>query len=498
MNPSNRTTLISTGVEQLDAILNGGLPQGELYLVQGTPGTGKTLLGVQFLRAGIDEGERCLFVSLSQEADDLRHNVEGAGLSLEDIEVDVHLPVEDPGSFADEQVIFHAENVELGETVRALLQAVERTEPDRVVFDGIGYVRLLSRSSAHYRRQLLSLRRFFSARDVTVLFTDDQSVAPGDGELKSLVYGVLCLDQELSDYGDERRSLRVLKLRGTDYTSGRHDFVIEEGGLRVFPRPRTDEASKATHSRVVTSGVDGVDALLGGGLEEGTSCLIVGPSGTGKSSLATLYVDAAAQRGEAAAVFLFDELERTFIRRSETLGMEVSRHVEEGRLSIHSIATGQLSPGAFAHFVRREVQERDVRVVVIDTLTGYLSAMPDERFLVTQMHDLLASLSKQGVLTILVVAQHGVVGRQLHAPVDVSYLADAVVLTRHFEADGALHQAVSVFKKRYGSHERRIRELFIREGGLELGEPMEEATGILQGHPVTNSPVVASAQQGSA
>jgi circadian clock protein KaiC len=484
MSSSNERAPASTGITGLDTILQGGLPRGEIFLVQGEPGTGKTLLSVQFLQAGVEAGESCMIVSLSQSADDLRRNVRGAGLSLEDIEVYDDLPDTAPGNIADEQVIFPSEHVEFGETVRAMTEAVKRIAPDRIVFDGVGYLRLLAKSPARYRRQILALRRFFSERDITVMLTDDQSVAPGHGELRSLVYGVMSLEQERTPYGNNRRKLHVVKLRGVGYVAGTHDFRIGSGGLEVFPRLRVDDAAKDERQATLTSGLESLDKLLGGGLQEGTSCLIVGPSGTGKTSLATLYMDAAARGGETSSVFLFDELSGTFMRRSEALGMPVRQHVEDGLMAIQSVGTGQLSPGAFTHLVRQEVRERDVRVVVIDTLTGYISAMPEESFLVTQMHDLLTYLSKQGILTILVVAQHGVIGQQLRGPVDVSYLADAVMLTRHFESKGALRQAVSVFKKRYGTHERRIRELLIEEGGLSVGDPMEAAQGVLLGHPI--------------
>jgi circadian clock protein KaiC len=481
MSNSAETKRVPTGIKGLDTILQGGLPRGEVVLVQGTPGTGKTLLSAQFLRAGVEAGESCLFISLSQDADDLRRSVRGAGLSLEGIDVHDYLPVEAPGSLEDEQVIFHDEHVEFGETVRGLTEVIERMRPDRVVFDGIGYLRLLMRSRARYRRQLLSLRRFFSERDITVMLTDDQSVAPGEGELQSLAYGALSLRQDINAYGTTRRQLRVVKMRGTGYASGAHDFRIMSGGLEVFPRLQTEETREVKRSESLTSGLEQLDALVGGGLEEGTSCLMVGPSGTGKTTLATTYADAAARRGDTSAVYLFDELLDTFTRRSEALGLPVRQHMESGLMKVHAIATGEISPGTFAHRVRQEIAERDVRVVVIDTLTGYLSAMPDERHLVTQMHDLLMYLSKRGVLTILVVAQHGLLGGQERSPVDVSYLADAVVLTRYFEVESGIRQAISVFKKRYGAHERHVRELFIEEGRISVGEPMMDARGVLRG-----------------
>ncbi|PEN12758.1 circadian clock protein KaiC [Longibacter salinarum] len=479
---------VPTGIEGLDAILRGGLPRGEVFLVQGTPGTGKTLLSIQFLRAGVENGESCLFISLSQSAEGLRRNVGGAGLSLEGIRVHDDLPVEAPGSVEQEQVIFHDEHVEFDETVRALTEAVERAEPDRVVFDGIGYLRLLVRSAAQYRRQLLALRRFFSSRDITVMLTDDQSVVPGEDVLQSLVYGALLLEQTRTNYGDTRRELHIVKLRGTDHASGTHEFRISTGGLKVFPRLRSHHVSSSEQNEALTSGIESLDNLLGGGLQEGTSCLILGPVGTGKTSLATLYADAAARRNHSSAVFLFDERPEIFVRRSEALGMPITQHVEEGRVSLHAVMSGEITPGEFAYSVSREVRERDVRVVIIDTLTGYLSAMPDQRHLITKIQDLLTYLSRQGVLTILVVAQHGVIGEQsqhqnqLRGPIDISYLADAILTTQHFEIDGALRRAVSVYKKRYGAHERRIRELFIEDGLIKVGAPMTEAVGTLLGH----------------
>ena len=481
--PSSRDALLSTGVEGLDTVLHGGLPKGEMYLVEGGSGTGKTILATHFLQAGAEAGERCLFVSLSQTEEGLRRNVRGAGLSLEGVEIHEHLPVPAPHALDNEQVVFSPDTVELAEAVHDLTAAVERAQPHRLVFDGIGFLRALAGSPDAYRRQILSLRAFFAKQAATVLLTNDAALVPGTTEVEGVAYGVICLSRDINAYGSEIRRLSVTKLRGRSYEAGTHDFRIRDAGLQVFPRLDTHEGDPDDPTGTLKSGVEPLDALFGGGLDVGSSLLIVGPSGTGKTTVATHYANAAAARGEASAVYLFDELPRTFVRRSETIGMPVVRHVEDGLMRIYPVSTGQLSLGEFAHLVRREVRERDVRVVVIDTLTGYLSAMPDERFLVTQMHDLLAYLARQGVLAILVVAKHGVVGTEVRGAVDVSYLADAVLLLRHFETGGALRRAISVYKKRYGDHENGIRELFIEAGGIRLSEPIKDYSGVLTGLP---------------
>jgi circadian clock protein KaiC len=469
-------------VEGLDRILDGGFPKHEIYLVQGEPGTGKTILGLQFLLAGRDVGEAGLFFTLTQRERDIEESAGSHGWTLEGIHVHQLSAAEAGTDEASRQVIFESSEVELAEVMEEVLEVVERTRPQRVVFDAIAELRFLAREPGRFQRQLFALRDVFADRGATVLFLDRQTPASGAEELEHISHGVILLEHKPTELGSERRRLRVLKMRGMGYHEGYHDFRIERGGLTVYPRLRPGEA-RPPGWKMLESGVDGLDELVGGGLAEGTSCLLVGPSGTGKTSVATLYACAAAERGERSALFLFEERPETFVRRSESLGMPVLQHIDEGMMLLRPVHTGELSAGEFAEAVRRQVIERDARVVVIDSLTGYMSAMPSEQILLTQMHDLLHYLSGQGVLTILVVAQHGILGPALGGPVDVSYLADTVLLLRHFESDGSIRQAISVFKKRYGEHEKRIRELSMAAGGIRVGEPLSGFQGLLTGTP---------------
>lgn len=486
MNVSLSDEVVSTGIEALDVVLGGGLPRGHLYLVDGAPGTGKTLLSVQFLRAGVEAGETTLFISLSQTEASLRNSVEATGLSLEGIEVHAALPGSMTDAEAEEQVIFSTASVELREAMDKITEVVTRVRPERVVYDGVGYLRMLAGSVLQYRRQLLALRDFFDERSITVLLTNDHSmgkIGNGGGELESLAHGVIELSQEPTVYGNEHRELRVVKLRGRTYHSGTHNFRIREGGLQVFPRLKAPEAYHEGPYEMSSSGIAELDELLGGGLALGSSSLFVGPSGTGKTSVCTAFAVTAAEAGQQAAIYLFDELPRTFVQRSEALGMPVQEHLDAGTIKLSHIPTGDMSPGEFADLVRRDAKDRGTSVVVIDTLTGYKSAMRAGEVLISQMHDLLSYLSSQGVLTLLVVAQHGVLA-DIRDPVDVSYLADAVVLLRHFEApQGVIRQVISVFKKRYGDHEKVIRQLIIEPGAIRVGPPLENFTGVLTGVP---------------
>lgn len=472
----------ATGIEGLDRILGGGLPRGEIYLVEGEPGSGKSLVGLQFLRAGAKLGERCLLITMSQSREAIArlaasHGWDMDGIEVHEISAENYVPHLD-----SEQVLFPTADVELGETMRAVRSVVEQHGPDRVVFDAVSELRLLADDRARYQRQLFILKELFANRGATVVFLDDHPLAPGSSELQHLAFGVIMLSHTPTRYGNERRQLRVVKVRGIRYEEGIHDFRIDTGGLVVFPRLRTPgrlENAWAAHE----SGIEAIDEMLGGGLAEGSSTLFLGPSGTGKSSLASHYAFAAARRGDRSIFFLFDERPETFVHRSAGIGMDLRPHLESGRIVLHEVDTGSVSPGEFAETVRVEVQERDAKLVVIDSLTGYMSAMPDERMLITQMHELLSYLSSRTVLSILIVAQHGVLGPTVGAPVDVSYLADTVLLLRHFEADGAIRRAISVFKKRYGNHGHGIREFQITPQGIEVGEPLTGFRGVLSGSP---------------
>ena len=481
--PARGPEKIPTGVEGLDRILGGGLPKREIYLVQGDPGTGKTVFGLQFLLAGRDLGETGLFFTLTQREADLQDTAASHGWTMDGIHVH---QLRGPGSFTGpsrDQALFPTGDVELVEVMDEVRALVDRLRPERVVFDAVAVLRLLADDPTRFQHQIFALRDLFASTDATVIFLDTQPRFPGTRELEHIAHGVIVLDHTLTRFGNAQRRLRVLKMRGMGYSEGLHDCRIQTGGFVVYPRLLPGESDETVEFKLLETGVAMLDQLVGGGLSQGSSCLFVGPSGVGKSSVATLYSCAAAAQGDRAAVFLFEERPETYIRRSEGIGMPVRSHIESGHLLVRPVNTAELSPGEFAELVRQQVQERGVRVVTIDSLTGYISAMPDEQMLLTQMHDLLHYLSGQGVLTILVVAQHGIVGSSVAGPIDVSYLADAVLLFRHFEARGVIRRAISVFKKRYGDHEKLIRELTITKDGIAVGEPLYGFQGLLTGNP---------------
>lgn len=474
-----------TGIFGLDVILNGGFPRHWMYLVQGAPGTGKTTLGLQFLLEGLRERERVLYITLSHTEQELREIAHSHGWSLEQLPSHEFSAGEAVAYLAAEQTVFHTADVELKETTDAILDVINRVKPERLVFDPIEQVRMLTDSPLRYRKQLLTLKQALTDLACTALFLTGEPSGRGDQEVQSLVHGSLELEQHAPDYGDVRRRLKVNKGRGMRYHGGYHSFRIHTGGLEVYPRLEAhDIPNHEPPSRTfIKSGVGELDTLLSGGLEAGTACLLIGPTGTGKSSLAALYTQAAALRGERSAVFLFDERSETFHRRSESLGMNVQPHVEAGLVSLQQVNTGELSPGEFAHTVRQIVDQDEVKVVVIDSLTGYLNAMPQETLLIPQLHELLTYLSREGVLTLLIMAERGLLGSGELEPIDISYLADAVLLLRHFEAEGRLRRAISVVKKRYGAHESTIRELRMTGSGVQVGEPITMFRGILTGTP---------------
>jgi circadian clock protein KaiC len=474
---------LATGSAGLDSILEGGFPANRLYLVEGDPGTGKTTLALQFLLEGARRGEPVLYVTLSETKEELTGVARSHGWSLEGVSLHELVPPEESLKAEAQYTIFHPSEVELGETTRAVIQEVERIQPRRVVFDSLSEMRLLARDPLRYRRQILALKQFFSGRKSTVLLLDDRTSADADLQVQSIAHGVLMLEQMALDYGAERRRLRVSKLRGSRFRGGFHDFAIRTGGIEVFPRLVAADRRGEFKPESVASGVAALDALLGGGLDRGTASLIMGPAGSGKSSLAAHFSAAAAGRGEQVATFLFDEGVNIYLGRAAGLGTDLRREVEAGRLTMQQVNPAELSPGEFAHAVCTAV-DHGARLVIIDSLNGYLQAMPDERFLTAQMHELLTYLNQQGVVTILIMAQHGFMGA-MSSPVDVSYLADTVVLLRYFEAAGAIRRAISVIKKRTGRHEDTIREMRLSASrGVEVGEPLTAFRGVLTGVPV--------------
>ncbi len=471
----------STGVAGLDDILRGGFPRGRLLLIQGDPGVGKTTLALQYLLEGVRRGERCLYVTLSETREELTQVARSHGFSLEGLHLHELAP---PGALSgeDENTLFHPSEVELAETTRAVVNRCRELQPQRVVFDSLSEIRLLAQSQLRYRREVFALKQYFADRNCTVLLIDDHS-GGNDGHLESLVHGVVRLEQLAPTYGAHRRRLRVLKLRGVDFRGGYHDFALAPGGLEVFPRLVAAEHHQEFSRAPITTGLPELDTLLGGGFEPGTSALLLGPAGTGKSALATQLITAAAARGDNVAHYAFDESLATLMVRSRSLGLDLARHVDSGKVTLRQIDPAEVPPGQFAGQVRLQVERANSRIVIIDSLNGYLNAMPSEDFLILQLHELLAYLGQRGILTLLTMAQHGLVGGGITSPADVSYLADTVILTRHFEAAGRVRKAISVLKKRTGRHESSIRELHLSDKGVQVGPALAEFKGVLTGAP---------------
>ena len=473
---------ISTGSAGLDDILGGGFDADRLYLYEGRPGTGKTTIALQFLLEGARQGEKVLYVTLSETARELRLVAKRHGWSLEHVEILELVPPEATLDPEQELTLFHPAEVELGETTKLICKEVARLDAARVVIDSLSELRLLAQSPLRYRRQVLALKHFFSERRCTVILLDDLTAQQEDLQLHSIAHGVVLLEQLAIDYGAERRRVRIVKMRGISFRGGFHDFTIEKGGLRIFPRLVAAEHHRDFLGDYTSSGDAALDQMLGGGLERGTNALFIGAAGVGKSTLALTYATAAARRGERAVVFAFDEGRGTIEARARTIGLPLEACVAAGFLRIQQIDPAEMSPGEFAAAVRRSVEEEEARVVVIDSLNGYLNAMPDERFLILQMHELLSYLGQLGVLTILVLAQHGLVG-PMDTPLDMSYLSDAVIMLRYFEVAGTVRRALSVVKKRSGNHEHTIREFKLSTNGIRLGPPLKQFAGVLSGTP---------------
>ncbi len=472
-----------TGIEGLDDILSGGLLSNRLYLVDGDPGAGKTTLSLQFLLEGVRQGETCLYITLSETRDELIASAQSHGWSLDGIEI-MELIADEQDLDGDSQVtMYHPSEVELNQTTRRVLEAVQRINPSRVVFDSLSEMRLLAQSSLRYRRQILALKHFFVGRKCTMMLLDDRTGEGSDLQLQSIAHGVILLEQLAPLYGGARRRLRVIKFRGTDYRGGYHDFTIARGGLVVFPRLIASEHAQPFAAQRIPSGVSALDALLGGGPDRGTSTLLIGPAGAGKSTLAVQYAVAAARRGDHAVIFAFDENLSTLLMRSKAMGMEFTQGTGPGQIKIHQVDPAELSPGEFVQQVRSAVENDHARVVVIDSLNGYMHAMPEERFLTVQLHELLSYLNRQGVTTLMVVAQHGLMASSMVSPLDTSYLADSVIMLRYFEYAGHVKKAISVVKKRSGPHEETVRELRFGADGITLSEPLVEFRGIMTGVP---------------
>lgn len=481
--------LIQTGVAGLDEILGGGIVPRRLYLVEGDPGAGKTTLALQFLREGLARGERGLLVTLSESEEELLASADSHGWDVRAEGLDIlELTVSDSELSPESRyTMYHPSEVELGETIKRVLAEMERRQPARLVLDSLSELRLMAENPLRYRHQILALKQRFARHGVTVLLIDDRAGGERDMHLHSLAHGVISLGRDVMDYGAQRRRLQVHKLRGRAFSEGFHDFKIRRGGLEVFPRLVAATHRAETVHGDVPSGIPALDTLLGGGLAQGSSTLLVGAAGTGKSSLAAQYACAAVARGEHASIFLFDESQVTFRQRSAAIGQDVDTMIRDGRLSLQQIDPAEMSAGEFACAVQRAVEEDQSKVVVIDSLNGYMNAMPSERFQTLHMHELMTYLGQRGVTTLLLMTQHGIIGTEYEMPVDASYLADTVLLLRYFEAFGEVRAAMSVIKKRTGSHERTIRELRLGPG-LSVGEPLREFQGVLRGAPVYQGP----------
>jgi circadian clock protein KaiC len=483
-NKAQEYELLKMGVPGLDDVLGGGLTAHRLYLLEGAPGAGKTTVAIQFLREGVLHGESVLYVTLSETAQELQGVAESHGWDLKGIEVREMLPAQDVLEPDDQYTMFHPSEVELGEKTLRILADVDKIKPSRVVFDSLSELRLLAGGSLRYRRQILALKQFFTGRQCAVLLLDDLTATEQDLQVQSIAHGVIRLEQVNPDYGASRRRLVVSKYRGREFRGGYHDYKIGRGGLQVFPRLVASEHTPPLTQTRIPSGLPALDDLLGGGIENGTSTLFVGAPGTGKSSVAVQFAITAARRGETAALFIFDESINTLRTRSAGLGMDLGPFIDSGHIRVRQIDPAELSPGEFVHEIRDAVEQHNATVVVIDSLNGYLNAMPDERFLIVQLHELLTYLGRHGVATMLIGAQHGLIGMQMQTPVDASYLADSVVLLRYFEDGGEVRQAISVLKKRGGAHERSIRSFSLDAQGIHVGPPLRNFRGILSGIPI--------------
>jgi len=476
--------LLGTGIRGLDYVLCGGLTPNRLYVIEGVPGAGKTTLAMQFLRAGAARGEPVLYVTLSETEEELRAISASHGWDLAGVQIREVIPSEGNLQADQSYTVFHPSEIELSETTQAILNEVDAVKPTRIVFDSMSELRLLAGNPLRYRRQVLALKQFFAGRRCTVLLLDDRTQSDHDLQVQSIAHGVIALDQTYPEYGSERRRVRVIKYRGVAFRGGFHDFVIRRGGLEVFERIIASESREVPSRRWLSSGVAELDSLLGGGIEGGSSTLLVGAAGTGKSTIAGKFATAAAERGEVAAMFLFDESPHILLHRMDGLGIDLRKQVEAGRVILQQVDPAEMSPGEFAHRIRAAAEADKVSVLVIDSLNGYLNAMPEERFLTIHLHELLAYLGQRGVATIMVAVQHGLIGTAMQGPVDASYLADSIIMLRYFEAMGEVRQALSVVKKRGGNHERTIREFRLGgPGGLVIGGPLRDFHGVLTGVP---------------
>ena len=481
MVSSNR---LSTGLKGLDVITGGGLPANRLYVVRGTPGVGKTTLAMQFLMEGAKKGEKGLYITLSETKEEVRDIAESHGWNLENISLFELSAMEERLKDQKSNTFFHPSEIELDMTTKALIEEVEKVSPSRLVFDSLSEMRMLAETPLRYRRQVLHLKQFFAGRKCTVFMLEDCTSGDKDLQIESIAHGVIGLTTSSPAYGISRRQINIQKIRGVKFQEGNHDLVLEKGGMVIFPRLIAAEHHVTFTQEHFPSGIKELDLLLGGGLDRGTSNMFMGPPGTGKSTLAVRFVAEAARKGEKVLMFIFDETRQTLTTRAANLGMDLSTYISDGTLVIEQVDPAEISPGEMAHRIQDSVLNRGTRMIVIDSINGYLNAMPEAQSLTLQLHELLAFLNQQGVITVMVLAQQGIVGN-MQSTVDLTYLADTVVLLRYFEAWGAVKQAISIIKKRSGNHERTIREIKVSKNGVEVGETLNNLQGVLYGVPST-------------
>lgn len=482
-----QTALVNTGIVGMDDILGGGFPSNRVYLIHGNPGAGKTTFALQYLLNGVSNGEKVLYITLSETKEELSAVSCSHGWSLDKIHVHEMMTNELDLEPENQFTMYQPSEVELTVTTKAILSEFEKLKPSRVVLDSLSEIRLLAQNPLRYRRQILALKQYFAGRQCTVLMLDDKTSEIGDLQLESIAHGVINLEQMSPEFGMERRRLSVSKMRGVKYRGGFHDFIIQKGGLKVFPRLVSSEHSNAVTKGILKSDIKELDSLLGGGIELGTSVLLIGPAGSGKSTTSLQYAIAEAKKGNRSAIFAFDERIQTTLDRADGLGMDLEKYLKAGLITITPIDPAELSPGELAHNVRMAADGEDgyppAKIVVIDSLNGYLNAMPEERFLIIQLHELLSYLGHKGVVSFLIVAQHGLLST-MQTPLDTSYLADSVILFRYFELNGEVRQLISVVKKRSGPHERTLREFTLKSGqGVSIGEPLQQFHGVLTGNP---------------
>lgn len=475
---------LTTGIPGLDKVLHGGLPAGHVYLVEGDPGAGKTTLGMQFLLEGVARDEQVLYVTLAESRSELEKVAASHGFDFSKVEVFEVSPPELAGQSTEQYTVFHPSEVELADVMQSILERVKQVKAHRIVIDSMSEIRMLARDPLRYRRQVLTLKQFFVGRNSTVLLLDDRTGDRHDLQLQSIAHGAIRLENLVRDYGVKRRQVEVLKIRASKFREGLHDYVIRKGGLEVFPRLISGEHRLTQRDRgELDSGIAELDRLCGGGIPKGSTTLLLGPAGVGKSSISARFLVSGAERGEHGVLFSFDEITTSLLERCRGLGIPLEAHIANKTIVVEPVDPAELSPGEFIHKVRQHVEQNKARVVIIDSLNGLFNAMLEETAIMVQLHEVLSYLNHAGVSTFMVMAQHGVLGTQMSAPMDVSYLADNVILFRYFEADGAVRQAISVVKRRNGPHERTIRELRMADGKIEIGEPLRQFRGVLTGVP---------------